>query len=235
VKDVGGCEISNFRVQSLVQFYLKIWSYSHSNRCSAKQILPERRRARRARRACAPPSSASAPKAVPPEAALCPRPRLSPRAHAPRLLGVLPAARMPWTALYQPVRAADRRSVSGTLPYARRSRWPCYSGIFVVRCRHPVSSRPINAPRSSLLPPPLPRRRTIRVTAVELHPSLFPRSSKRAHSFRRPFRTLDCHLLFGPSPRRRRSRATAPAAAGFRRVPTSARSRPQHRSPTGPR
>jgi hypothetical protein len=48
---------------------------------------------------------------------------------APRGLGILPAVRTPWTVPYRPVRAADRRSVGSTPPYARRSRWPCYGSI----------------------------------------------------------------------------------------------------------
>jgi hypothetical protein len=176
---------------------------------------------------------------------------------APRGLGILPAARtpwtapyrpmrMPWTASYQPVRTpwtapyrsvrtADRRSVGSTPLYAHRSRWPCYGGIFVVTAASP-GALPIKPERCSpLLPPPLPRRCAIRAAVVELCPPCFPRSSKRAHPFPRPFGTLRCHLLFGPSPRRRRSRATAAAAAGFRRAPTPARSPPQRRSPTSPR
>jgi hypothetical protein len=47
----------------------------------------------------------------------------------PRGLGILPAARTPWTTPYWPVRAADCRSVGSTPPYARQSRWPCYGSI----------------------------------------------------------------------------------------------------------
>jgi hypothetical protein len=147
-----------------------------------QSVVASRRRARREHRARPPPSSASAPEAAPPEAARRPRPCLSPHAHAPRLIEVLSAAHTPWTAPYQPVRAADRWSVSGMPPYAHRSRWLCYGDIFVVHCRHPVSSRPINAPRSSLLPPPLPRRHAICTAAVELRPSLLP-TVTQAHTF----------------------------------------------------
>jgi hypothetical protein len=109
------------------------------------------------------------------------------------------------------VRVADRRSVGSMPPYARGSRWSCYGGIFVITAASPGAS-PIKPERCSpLLPPPLPRRRAIRAAAVELRPPCFPRSSKRAHPSPRPFRTLRCHLLFGPSPRRRRSRGTAAA------------------------
>jgi hypothetical protein len=84
VKVVGGCEISNFRIQSLVLFYSKIWSYSCSNRCSAKQSRPEHRRTATSRTPRAPPSSASAPEAAPPEAARRPRPCSFPMRRAPR-------------------------------------------------------------------------------------------------------------------------------------------------------
>jgi hypothetical protein len=52
VKVVGGSEIYNFRIQSLVHFYSKFWSYSCSNRDSAKQVEQPRSVSRR--RVCAP-------------------------------------------------------------------------------------------------------------------------------------------------------------------------------------
>jgi hypothetical protein len=38
VKVVGGSEIYNYRIQSLVHFYSKFWSYSCSNSGSAKHL-----------------------------------------------------------------------------------------------------------------------------------------------------------------------------------------------------
>jgi hypothetical protein len=38
VKVVGGSEIYNFRIQSLVHLFSKFWSYSCLNRDSAKQL-----------------------------------------------------------------------------------------------------------------------------------------------------------------------------------------------------
>jgi hypothetical protein len=38
MKVVGGCEISNFRIQRLVHFYTKIWSFSILNRGSATRL-----------------------------------------------------------------------------------------------------------------------------------------------------------------------------------------------------
>jgi hypothetical protein len=55
----------------------------------------------------------------------------------PRGLGILPTARMPWTAPYRPVRAADHRSIGSTPPYARRSRWPCYGSISSITTTSP--------------------------------------------------------------------------------------------------
>jgi hypothetical protein len=91
-----------------------------------------------------------------------------------RGLGILPAARMPWTVPYRPVHAADHRSVGSTPPYVRRSRWPCNSGIFVVTVASPEASPVKPECCSPLLPPPLPRCRAIHAAAIELRPSLLP-------------------------------------------------------------
>jgi hypothetical protein len=110
-----------------------------------------------------------------------------------------------------------------------------HGGIFVVRCHHPVSSRPINTPRS-------PRSHRHCPTAVpsapppsSCVPACLPRSSNRSCPFPRPYSTVAGHLLSRPSPCRRQSRATAAAAAGPRRSPTPAQSPPQLWPPLGPR
>jgi hypothetical protein len=94
---------------------------------------------------------------------------------------------------------------------------------------------PINTPHFPLLrrhchavapsaPPPLSSA-----------PSCLSRSSNRPYPFLRTYKVVVCHLLSRPSPRRRRSRATAAAAIGPRRASTPVCSPPQHRSPPGPR
>jgi hypothetical protein len=104
------------------------------------------------------------PRHPPPKTTRRPRRATSPCA-APWVLGVLPAAGMRWTAPYWPVRAADRRSIGSTLPYARRSRWLCYGSISSVTAtspgglnyKNPSAVRPPHATptrQRPLLPPP---------------------------------------------------------------------------------
>jgi hypothetical protein len=101
------------------------------------------------------------PRHPPPKATRRLRPATSPCV-APRGLGVLPTARTPWTASYRPVRAADRRFVGSTPPYARRSRWPCYRSIFGVTATSPgglnnKNPSDVRPPRATLTRrPPLP-------------------------------------------------------------------------------
>jgi hypothetical protein len=108
------------------------------------------------------------------------------------------------------VRAADRRSVGGTPPYARRSRWSCYDGISVVTAaslgrffyKNRAMSRPPRATPSHR--PPLPPSRRAR---------LVPAQPSRPATFRPPLGppiALGITHCLAKSPTCRRTEPTRP-------------------------
>jgi hypothetical protein len=174
VKVVDGFEIYNIRIQHLVHFYTRFWSFLILNRGPATRLRLGRRRAATLRTLTC---CAHAPAGLGVRAARRPRSpavrgSFFPMRRAPRPLeSSQPRAR------HRPrhtgsVRTADRRSVGGAPPYSRRSRPGTTTTSPRLRCRHPGRAAPINVTRSPLLTPALPLHRTIRAAAVELRPLL---------------------------------------------------------------
>jgi hypothetical protein len=129
VKVVGGSKIYNFRIQSFVHFYSKLWSFSGSSTSTSTRCRPERRLGVRA-------------SAAPPEATRRLRSRL-PQAPAPRgSLKSSRAARRRRLRRTDRVRATDCRSVCGAPPYARRPRPPYHGGISAVTVTSPARHPP---------------------------------------------------------------------------------------------
>jgi hypothetical protein len=142
------------------------------------------------------------PRHPPPKATHWPRRAPSPCA-APRGLGVLPAARTPWTAPYRPVCAADRRSVGSTPPYASRSRWSCYGSISGVTAtspgglnyKNPSAVRPLRATPTRR--PPLPPPPCAHASASSHCRPTFPTYSLGPVA---PSQATPCHPCALPSP-----------------------------------
>jgi hypothetical protein len=113
------------------------------------------------------------PRRAPPKAAR--RPRLAlPHMPRPEAVGILPARACHGPCCTGSVRAADRRSVSGAPPYARRPRPVTTTASPRSHCRHPGRATSINVARSPLLTPTLPLHRAIRAAAIELRSLLLP-------------------------------------------------------------
>jgi hypothetical protein len=115
-----------------VQFYSKKLRFSFSNKCSANCF---------GQGTVAPRVASRALPALGVRATRRPRPRAvrgvhSPRRRTPRLLGVL-AGLASRAASYRPGLTADRRSVGGIPPYARRSRRSYYGSISGVTAMSP--------------------------------------------------------------------------------------------------
>jgi hypothetical protein len=171
------------------------------NRGSATRLRPERRRAATS---CA--LTRRAPPGLGVHTTRRPRRASSPCA-VPRGLGVLPAARTPWTTQYRPVHAADRRFVGSTSSYACRSRWPCYGSISSVTATSP---RGLNYKNPSVIRPP----RTTPTRRPPLPPP--PCAHTSASSHRRPTfptyslgpvaRSQAALAIHAPSPHRNQSR-----------------------------
>jgi hypothetical protein len=242
VKVVEGSEIYNFRIQGLVHFYSKICSYSYSNRGTMKRNCASwaapRRRAR--------PPAAWCPRIVPPR---CPRQCCaarghssteaapSPRACAPRLLGVrtgpaspivrtVPAGRTPRTA---GLSAASRRTRTGRgrrtrAAYSRsrhrhhRSSPPLFKDAFHPRVCHHCHSHRHDRRLSDL-----PFFRSVS------SPADTPNTSSSSHVSR------SLCLWASRKPPSPTTPPAAAAAAGPRRAPTLAISLPKLRPPLGPR
>jgi hypothetical protein len=136
VKVVGGIEIYNFRIQCFVHS-IQISGVIQIQTVLSKTICA-RRALRRdvASRSCARAPAPRRPLHVPPEAAHRSKLALphAPHPEAPRSPPEASCAALRCTG---PGLVADRRYVSGTSPYARRPRWPCYDGISVVTATSP--------------------------------------------------------------------------------------------------
>jgi hypothetical protein len=193
------------------------------NRGSATRLRPERRRAATS---CA--LTRRAPPGLGVHTTRRPRRASSPCA-VPRGLGVLPAARTPWTTQYRPVHAADRRFVGSTSSYACRSRWPCYGSISSVTATSP---RGLNYKNPSVIRPP----RTTPTRRPPFPPP--PCAHASASSHRRP--TFPTYSL-GPVARSQATpcqpcalplpEAAAAATAGHHRAPTPATPLPNYGHP----
>jgi hypothetical protein len=122
--------------------------------------------------------------------------------HVPPRRRVVRAPRMRRTAGPSEARPYARRPRSAV---ARRNLGPRHPAVTVGRLRDlykaPASSL---CPHSRATPPSAP-------PPSSCAPHCLPQSSNRPYPFPRPYRTVACHLLSGPSPCHRRSRAaTAP-------------------------
>jgi hypothetical protein len=161
--------------------------------------------------------------------------RTFPRAHAARLLGVLPGRTPSCPRCTGWARATNHWSDGGVPPYARRPRPGTTAASSTSTAITPEQSRAYKYPAFPLL------RRHCHAAAPSTPlqsssaPSCLPRSSNRPYPFLRAYKAIACHLLSRRSPRHRRSRATAATAVGPRRAPTPACSLPQHRSSPDPR
>jgi hypothetical protein len=160
VKVVGGFEIYNFRIQHLVHFYTRFWSFSIFNRVPAARlgsnaVAPRRRarpRAGRPRRLCHAP-----PDAPPPEVARHPRPTRLPQAGAvPRDVSVCPCHAPPHRCAVRVPCTRRTAGPSAVRPYARRPR------SAIARRHHGRRHPAVTAGRAPLYlrRPPSPRART---------------------------------------------------------------------------
>jgi hypothetical protein len=233
VKVVGGSEICNFRIQSFVHFYTKFWSYSISNRCSAKSKLVGRalRRdvaPRRCARDHAPRPSTSAPVLRPrrpsPEAAR--RPKTHSSLGRPR-----PATRRSLRSRRRATRAVQAGRVP--LGLAVRPRPPALvrrTKAGTSRRRHCWSSRPYLSARlsSSRRPTPLsPLHRACRGRRLASRRLARLLSTARVSISPRTRSTSSGHTLPSVPLPSLEPRAAAGGAVGHRRAPSLGQPRPQ--------
>jgi hypothetical protein len=145
VKVVGGIEIYNFRIQSFVHFYTIFWSFSNSNSGPAARSGPNAAAPRR--HACSRAAHrARAPAGLGIRATRRPRPHAGrgvplPHAPHPEAPRSPPGPSHAASRRTGPELAADRWSVGGIPPYARRPRSPYYGGISAVTATSLVRSR----------------------------------------------------------------------------------------------